>query len=107
MLDSEILSANFALADAQLVIAREYGFDSWPKFAKHIGGLIQENFAVSKFELAADAIVTGRLHTESLLRENPELIRTRSTRVHRATLLHYVGANGFEKLPPEVSQERC
>ena len=25
-----------ALADAQFVIAREHGFDSWPKFAKHI-----------------------------------------------------------------------
>ena len=24
------------LADAQLVLAREHGFDSWPKFAKHI-----------------------------------------------------------------------
>src|SRR5690242_16793360 len=24
------------LADAQFVIAREHGFDSWPKFAKHI-----------------------------------------------------------------------
>src|SRR5579864_7784879 len=26
----------FALADAQLVIAREHGFESWPKFARHI-----------------------------------------------------------------------
>src|SRR5215218_4256170 len=25
-----------ALADAQFVVARELGFDSWPKFAKHI-----------------------------------------------------------------------
>jgi ankyrin repeat protein len=25
-----------ALADAQFVVAREHGFDSWPKFAKHI-----------------------------------------------------------------------
>src|SRR5262245_47188448 len=25
-----------SLADAQLVIAREHGFDSWPKFAKHV-----------------------------------------------------------------------
>jgi ankyrin repeat protein len=28
--------ARFQLADAQLVIAREHGFESWPKFAKHI-----------------------------------------------------------------------
>ena len=91
------LSAKFALADAQFVIAREHGFESWPKFAKHVEGLTRENSPVSKFESAADAMVTGDAATlKSLLRENPNLIRARSTRVHRATLLHYVGANGVE-----------
>jgi ankyrin repeat protein len=33
---------------------------------------------------------------QQLLSENPELIRARSTREHRATLLHYVSANGVE-----------
>lgn len=28
--------ASFQLSDAQLVIAREHGFESWPKFARHI-----------------------------------------------------------------------
>ena len=28
-----------ALADAQFVIAREHGFESWPKFARHIDAL--------------------------------------------------------------------
>jgi hypothetical protein len=97
LLDSGILSAKFALADAQLVIAREHGFESWPRFAKHIEGLARESSPVSKFESAADAIVAGdRATLERLLRENPELIRARSTRVHRATLLHYISANGFE-----------
>jgi hypothetical protein len=95
--DSETLSARFALADAQWVIALEHGFESWPKFAKHLEGLARQSSPVSKFESAAHAIVTGDLATlERLLRENPELIRDRSTRVHRATLLHCVGANGFE-----------
>src|SRR5438445_9842429 len=40
--DYEIASARFALADAQLVIAREHGFESWPKFAKHIEALARE-----------------------------------------------------------------
>jgi len=40
--DFEIASARFALADAQLVIAREHGFESWPKFAKHIEALPRE-----------------------------------------------------------------
>ena len=34
--ESEIRNASVALADAQLVIAREHGFESWPRFAKHI-----------------------------------------------------------------------
>jgi ankyrin repeat protein len=85
------------LADAQLVIACEHGFESWPKFGKHIEALTRGKSTVSQFESAADAIVTGDAATlESLLRENPKLVRARSTRVHRATLLHYVGANGFE-----------
>jgi ankyrin repeat protein len=32
----EIQRAAFSLSDAQLVIAREHEFESWPKFAKHI-----------------------------------------------------------------------
>jgi hypothetical protein len=96
-LDSEIQRAGFALADAHLIIAREHGFESWPKFAKHIEGLIREHSPISNFELAADAIVEGDVGTlDSLLQKNPELIRARSTRLHRATLLHYVGANGCE-----------
>jgi len=51
----------------------------------------------TKFEEAADAIVSGDIDTLTrLLNENPELIHERSTREHRCTLLHYVGANGFE-----------
>jgi ankyrin repeat protein len=34
--ESEIRNASVALTDAQLVIAREHGFESWPRFAKHI-----------------------------------------------------------------------
>jgi ankyrin repeat protein len=32
----EIQQTHFSLTDAQLVIAREHGFESWPKFAAHI-----------------------------------------------------------------------
>jgi hypothetical protein len=62
---------------------------------------------VAKFELAVDAIVEGDLAgLASLLREDPDLVRARSTRQHHATLLHYVGANGVEdyrqKTPPNI-----
>jgi hypothetical protein len=38
---AEIAAAGIALADAQLVIARELGFDSWPKLKKHVESLSQ------------------------------------------------------------------
>jgi Ankyrin repeats (3 copies)/Ankyrin repeat len=34
--EPNLLGAPFALTDSQLVIAREHGFESWPKFAHHI-----------------------------------------------------------------------
>jgi Ankyrin repeats (3 copies) len=95
--EAEVRSASPALADAQLVIAREHAFESWPRFAKHIEDMRRANSVVSKFEAAADAIVAGDEATlKRLLREYPELVRARSTREHRATLLHYVSANGVE-----------
>jgi ankyrin repeat protein len=86
-----------ALADAQFVIARSHGFESWPKFAKQLEALARKTSSGSRFEAAADAIVSGDAATlKRLLREEPELIRARSTREHNATLLHYVSANGVE-----------
>ncbi len=96
-LDAEFRRSPFTLADAQLVIAHEYGFESWPKFKQHLEELTRKSSAVSNFESAVDAIITGDVATlERLLRENPELIRARSTRAHHSTLLHYVSANGVE-----------
>ena len=34
--DGEIRVSKLSLADAQLVIAREYGFQSWPKLKHHV-----------------------------------------------------------------------
>jgi hypothetical protein len=89
--------AKCSLADAQFVIARAHGFENWPAFAGQITAQTRRNSPESQFELAADAIVGGNAPAlERLLRENPQLIRARSTREHRATLLHYVAANGVE-----------
>jgi ankyrin repeat protein len=90
-------SSRCVLANAQFVIARAHGFLSWPKFVKHIESLDRASSPISAFEAAAYAIVTGDITTLTrLLREHPKLIRARSTREHRATLLHYVAANGVE-----------
>src|SRR3989442_6824918 len=45
--DLELQGTKLALADAQLVIAREHGFESWPKFAKHVEALARERTVTS------------------------------------------------------------
>src|SRR5262252_1312615 len=95
--DSEVLRAKLSLADAQEIIARTHQFEDWPQFVEHIRALNQKGSQVAQFEGAVDAIVSGEVAPlKRLLRENPELIRARSTREHRATLLHYAAANGVE-----------
>jgi ankyrin repeat protein len=85
------------LAGAQLLVARCHGFLSWPKFAKHLEAMARAHSPVSQFEAAVDAIVGGDVETlKTLLRTDPSLVRARSTREHRSTLLHYVSANGVE-----------
>jgi hypothetical protein len=78
-------------------LARWYGFPSWAALAEYVEAVARPESPVFQFEAAVEAVITGDLATlESLLAENPELVRARSTRVHRATLLHYVAANGVE-----------
>src|SRR5947209_6781414 len=85
------------LAKAQFRIAREHGFASWPKFAKHVDALTRARSPISRFENAVDAIVAGEARKLArLLREDPKLVRARSMREHDSTLLHYVSANGVE-----------
>ena len=102
--ESEVRSATLESPDAQLTIAHWYDFESWSRLAEYVGAVTADGSAVSRFESAVEALINGDVPTlTSLLRENPELIRARSTRVthfdpsaHRATLLHYVAANGVE-----------
>jgi tetratricopeptide (TPR) repeat protein len=95
------------LAGAQFFIARSHGFASWPKFARHIEELQRAGSPDARFEEAADAIASGDMDSlRRLLDESPELIRQRSSRDHRSTLLHYVSANGIEdyrqRTPPNI-----
>ncbi|HSC37275.1 MAG TPA: hypothetical protein VLD19_05380 [Chitinophagaceae bacterium] len=86
-----------SFANAQLAVARSYGFDSWAKLAEFTVRINRQHSEVMQFESAANAVVTGDIATlGALLRGNPELVHLRSMRVHHATLLHYVSANGVE-----------
>lgn len=89
--------------DAKLALARWYDFYDWSKLEDYVAAVTPPG-AVQRFERAVDAVITGDAGTLSrLLSEDPDLVRARSTRVnyfdppvHRATLLHYVAANGVE-----------
>jgi hypothetical protein len=64
---------------------------------RHIDSLSIAGSAISLFEAAARCVVGGDADgLRRMLRLHPELVRMRSTREHRATLLHYVSANGVE-----------
>jgi hypothetical protein len=99
----------FTLARAQFILARIHGFESWPKFIRHLQDLSQLRSPDGPFENAVEAIVSGDLAAlEHLLSSDPSLVRVRSAREHHATLLHYVGANGIEgyrqKTPKSIVQ---
>ena len=105
----EKLAQKCTLSNAQFVIARSHGFESWPKFARHLEALAQTTSSIARFEAAADAIITGKIAVlKRLLREEPQLVHMRSTREHQAMLLHYVAANGVEnyrqKTPKNIVQ---
>lgn len=61
--DIEIPLVKITLADAQLVIAREHGFESWPKFSKHIERLSATTYVAALSDpLAAFIEASGVPH---------------------------------------------
>jgi ankyrin repeat protein len=93
---SDVRAATLDLSDAQLVVAREYGFEDWAHLGQFAGS-VEIDEAVIRFETAVEAVISGDLPTlRSMLRDDPGLVRARSARRHHATLLHYIAANGVE-----------
>ena len=111
--DSEIRDASLSLEDARLAIARHHDFLDWPSLAAHVE-LVSQQGPVFEFESAVEAVINGDIGAlQDALHRDPALVRARSGRVccfdppvHRATLLHYVAANGVEayrqKTPPNA-----
>ena len=67
-------AAEFALHDAQLVLARSYGYDSWPKLRAHVDGV------TVKYLMRQCAQATLRLCAQFL-----RFARSSSTRQRRGT----------------------
>jgi ankyrin repeat protein len=90
--------------DAQLALARWYNFLDWNRLVDYVEAVRQPGSRMHRFEQAVEAVIDGDDATlKRLLREDPDLIRTRSSRVtnfdpprHGAMLLHYLAANGVE-----------
>ena len=88
----DILSSAFTMEDARLTLAREYGYDDWT-------GVNELHDAVADigFEQALDDLIAGNADAlAARLQSEPRLATQTSAYGHRATLLHYIGANGVE-----------
>lgn len=103
---SAVRGTTLSPADAELVIAREYHFENWAELTR-FSDTVASDGPISRFEDAAEAVVSGDIEKlRSMLRDSPDLVRARSARRHRATLLHYIAANGVEdfrqRTPPNA-----
>lgn len=75
-------AAAFALHDAQLVLARAYGFDSWPKLKAYVDGVTVARLG--------DAVRAGDLQqVRAMLEVRPELARMDMAENNEHQALHY------------------
>lgn len=66
---SAVFDGALSLSEAQFVIAREYGFSSWPRLKAHLDSLAPDS--IEAFKEAVEAGDAGRVR--SLLRRHPRL----------------------------------
>lgn len=93
----DVSSGTVDAESARKIIASKHFFRTFEEFARFSETLKDRDHPIAQFEAAVDAVVEGHLpNLEKLLAARPELIRARSARTHRSTLIHYVGANGVE-----------
>ena len=100
--ETAVLDQDFVLADAQLVVAREYGFDSWPrlKHAVEISETLAQFQPHPQFDAALAAMDAGdAAELSRLVAAYPDLVRARTNLeppyhyFTGATLLHHVAGN--------------
>ena len=102
--DAEIQEAALTLDDAKMAVARWYDFGDWAALEAFVESVADQQGERFRFETAVDAVVNGdAVDLKGLIEKDPGLLQARSSRrthfdppVHRATLLHYVAANGVE-----------
>ena len=89
---SQMLDLSLTLDDMRQVVAREHGFKDW-KDVLALGRVMLDE----TFESGVECLLEGDIDNLAfLLKKNPKLIHRASKYAHRATLLHYLAANGVE-----------
>ncbi|HUI42152.1 MAG TPA: ankyrin repeat domain-containing protein [Terriglobia bacterium] len=79
-------AAQFALHDAQLVLARSYGFESWPKLKAYVDGLTVKRLA--------ESVRAGDLaQVRAMLKARPELVNMAMSYSDEHRPLHYAVMN--------------
>ena len=107
-----VLGRPLTLADAQLVLAREYGFRNWAALKKRVdmARLVGKLKPHPRFDEAVAALKAGELERlRTLIASNPELVHARTNLDPRygyftgAMLLHHVAGNpgGWERPMPQ------
>jgi hypothetical protein len=114
--DAEIFAARLKLSDAQLTIARESGFPSWPRLKKHVekpGDLNlphHERIEDPVFRRAVDLIDAGdAVRLRAYLKQHPKLVHQHVVfegwnYFHNPTLLQFIAENPVRhgKLPANI-----
>jgi Ankyrin repeats (3 copies) len=118
MTDGAILAATFTLSDAQLAIAREYGFPSWARLRAHVSKADQSKLEVPHHERIEDAAFRRAVDLSDdgdvdglrdHLMNHPGLVRQRvefegGNYFRDPTLLEFVAENPVrhDSLPPNI-----
>jgi ankyrin repeat protein len=79
---SEVAAHSFALHDAQLVVARAYGFDSWSKLKTHVDGINARQFIEATKANDAERVI-------GMLKLRPDLVDMQWSYGDERRALHY------------------
>jgi hypothetical protein len=81
----------FALHDAQLVIARAYGFDSWPRLKAHVEGLTAKQFISAVRDNDVEAVT-------AMLKSRPDLVNAQWSYGDERRSLHVAVMNNSPEM---------
>jgi len=96
--DHDINTSAFSRQDAQLAVAREHGFSDWHEIEVQV-----QRPDRTVFEQGVEATISGDLPAlRRLVHTHPHLPTATSPYGHRATLLHYLAANGVETYRQQI-----